>query len=338
MLKPDILGKDFLSLPDRDLDRLTKPQLFSQTRKEISRLVKSHLKNDDKSFFPTFASFDNTLQTLSLFFLNLNEYNIIPNIARQSTDQLPYAEMLPNGEDLSEVIYALVNREYSRIGNPGIYDIGKSYPAFYSRGLALGSYYPYSLLGVRYLPRIITRRDFELGSTRSTRTALDSINAELAAAVAPIEGVSSAIDQTNGKRFVVFKAGKNTFYPEEVSDGTIKWLCILVSIFVPFSTIYLLEEPENFLHPWMQQRLISIMREQAENNKTIYLLTTHSSTILNSAQIDEVVIIKHDSIAGTTATTVHNEKEIRNFLEESNFGLGDLWVSGAIGGVPGSND
>jgi hypothetical protein len=52
---------------------------------------------------------DEELLRLYSFFENLNEYNIVPNVARQSTDQLPFAEMLPNGQNLSEVIYALEN-------------------------------------------------------------------------------------------------------------------------------------------------------------------------------------------------------------------------------------
>jgi predicted ATPase len=131
----------------------------------------------------------------------------------------------------------------------------------------------------------------------------------------------------------VFKAERDTFYPQEVSDGTVKWLCILVSLFVPFSKVYLLEEPENFLHPWMQQRLISIMREQARQNKTIFLLASHSATVLNAALPEEILIVRQGS-QGTEVSTVGDADSIRQVLAASQFHLGDLWVSGAIGGVP----
>jgi len=168
------------------------------------------------------------------------------------------------------------------------------------------------------------------------KEALANINSELAAAVKPIAEVSAQIDLTNGKRFVVFKAGKEIFYPEEVSDGTMKWLCILVSIYVPFSQLYLLEEPENFLHPWMQQRLIQLMREQAINNQTIFLLTSHSTTVLNSAQPGEVVIVK-STATGTKATSIQPDGDLTALLKSTDFGLGDLWVSGALGAVPGDH-
>jgi predicted ATPase len=127
------------------------------------------------------------------------------------------------------------------------------------------------------------------------------------------------------------------FYPEEVSDGTIKWLCLLVSIYVSSSRIYLLEEPENFLHPWMQQRLISTMREQAELTKTIFVLTTHSSTILNATRLEEVFVVTPGDM-GTRVQRIADREEVANVLTDSAFGLGDLWVSGAISGVPGSDD
>ena len=107
-----------------------------------------------------------------------------------------------------------------------------------------------------------------LRSSANLDHALANIIRDLAAAVRPIESVAVQMDPTSGKRFVVFNAEKHSFFPEEVSDGTIKWLCILVSIYVPFSRVYLLEEPENFLHPWMQQKLINIMRQQASKNGT----------------------------------------------------------------------
>jgi len=163
--------------------------------------------------------------------------------------------------------------------------------------------------------------------------ALDNVNRELAAAVKPITAVSVEIDPTNGRRFVIFKSDNDKFYPEEVSDGTVKWLCILVSLFVPFSRVYLLEEPENFLHPWMQQRLIAIMREQAKKNNTVFFLSSHSSTIVNAAYPEEILIVKHGD-KGTEIAEMHDIETVRTALAESDFHLGDLWVSGAIGGVP----
>lgn len=322
--KPAEIGKDLFSYLIQVTPSENKSQALDMLRRKINELLKEAKKSDDKSFFPRLARFDGELSQLYSSFQNLNEYNILPDVARQSTDQLPFVEMLPNGGNLSEVIHALENKNFHKITR------ARAYMDDYFSPYYLGLYYPDRF--------IRPSSDFKgRGKKQITlKEALANINTELAAAVRPIGEVSAEIDLTNGKRFVVFKAGKETFYPEEVSDGTIKWLCILVSIYVPFSQLYLLEEPENFLHPWMQQRLIQLMREQALNNQTIFLLTSHSTTILNSAQPGEVVIVK-STAKGTTANFIHPDGDLNSLLKATNFGLGDLWVSGALGAVPGDN-
>lgn len=290
--------------------------MIATHRSRISEILKAAKPNGDRAFFPRFAAIDDRLAEASELFLNLNEYHILPDIARQAADQLPVVEMLPDGRNLGEVIYTLEQRNFHRLRS--------STSAYESEGF--GRYRPYW-----------PYRTFRLRSLAWERTDLrqvmTSINRELSSAVSPIESVSVQMDPTSGKRFVVFKAGKYRFYPEEVSDGTIKWLCILVSIYVPFSRAYLLEEPENFLHPWMQQKLITIMRDQASKNKTIFILTSHSATVLNAADIEEILLVK-SARTGTVISPVQSREQIRRVLSESNFGLGDLWVSGAIGGVP----
>lgn len=318
----ETVGRDLFSYLIRDVaSSENKSAALTKLKKDINEGLKQAKKSNDKSFFPQLARFDDDLSFLYSTFQNLNEYNILPDIARQSTDQLPFAEMLPNGANLSEVINALVNKNFGRMTRLRPYQEEQDYFSPYY-------YRPYYL--IRRIHPIFRSRQKE----SPLENALENINNELSAAVKPIESVSVDIDRTNGKRFVIFKAGKDIFYPEEVSDGTIKWLCILVSIYVPFSQIYLLEEPENFLHPWMQQKLITLMREQAGVNKTIFLLTTHSSTILNAATNEEVIIVKATD-RGTVVNSIHDKEEIAACLTETDFGLGDLWVSGAIGGVPG---
>lgn len=318
------IGKDIFSYLIHQAASENKVQAFNMIKGRFNDILKQAKKNNDKSFFPGLARYDDELSHLHSSFLNLNEYNILPDIARQSTDQLPVVEMLPNGGNLSEVIHALENKNFHKITGSRIYADDYASPYYFGLYYAEPLYYGASAYRSR-------RKEVSL------KDALANINSELATAVKPIQEVSAKIDLTNGKRFVVFKAGKDTFYPEEVSDGTMKWLCILVSIYVPFSQLYLLEEPENFLHPWMQQKLIHLMRKQARSTQTIFLLTTHSTAILNTAKPHEVVVVKATT-NGTTANSMHAHEDLQSLLTESNFGLGDLWVSGGLGAVPGEND
>jgi uncharacterized SAM-dependent methyltransferase len=83
----------------------------------------------------------------------------------------------------------------------------------------------------------------------------------------------------------------------------------------------------------MQQRLISIMREQATRNGTIFLLASHSATVLNAALPEEILIVRQSN-RGTEVSAVGDLQSIKRVLAESDFHLGDLWVSGLLGGVP----
>lgn len=77
------------------------------------------------------------------------------------------------------------------------------------------------------------------------------------------------------------------------------------------------------------------MRNEAKKNNTISILTTHSPVVLNKANLDEVIIVKRDSNNSTVTNKILNDKELKETLNKCDFGLGDLWVSGAIGAVPG---
>jgi len=229
--------------------------------------------------------------------------------------------MQPDGGAVSEVIHALENKHFHKIAGFEKYVV-PMFKRFYRWEFWERKTYHWRMWGRR-----------EKRWQKNIEDILPNINRELVAAVKPIERVGAEVEPTTGRRGVVFRVRGEKFYPEEVSDGTMKWLCILVSIFVAHSDVYLLEEPENFLHPWMQQRLIKIMREEAEQSGTIFTLASHSSTILNAAKPEEVLIIKQ-TVKGTELSEIAERREIEQILADSDFRLGDLWVSGAIGGTP----
>ncbi|GAA4317197.1 AAA family ATPase [Compostibacter hankyongensis] len=313
-LNTTVAGKDILDIRRNRFDR-KKEYLFENMRVHIEGILAKLKKNGDKSLLSILWLEDRSLAKLFSFFSSLNEYNIIPERARQATEQLPYSKMESNGFGISEVIYALEKRNFHKLSIVNeIYDIDDyEFPIF--RDYYFGSGF-------------MTRKD-----RKNIESAFGRINRELSAAVKPISNVSVKIDNSTGRRYVVFNTSKNTFYPDEVSDGTIKWLCIVTSIYVGFSNIYLLEEPENFLHPWMQQKLIQIMRDQAHESDTIFLLTSHSITLLNGCNPNEIRIVESTK-DGTKIKSIEEEEEITGFLKNSDFRLGDLWVSGGIGAVP----
>lgn len=112
-----------------------------------------------------------------------------------------------------------------------------------------------------------------------------------------------------------------------LSDGTLKWMSFVTAIFTN-DALLAIEEPENFVHPTIQREAVRIARDQTHNNSLI-LMSSHSETILNSAEPEEIVVI---SIKGgrTYARRVRSPERLKELINESGFGLGFYYLSGAL--------
>lgn len=86
--------------------------------------------------------------------------------------------------------------------------------------------------------------------------------------------------------------------------------------------IFLIEEPEMFLHPQMQRSVYKTIREIGKTNQVIY--TTHSPYFVTVPDYDEVVLVRKDNMAtyvkrsGLPATARRREKLIKEFDPERN--------------------
>src|SRR5690242_6505548 len=75
----------------------------------------------------------------------------------------------------------------------------------------------------------------------------------------------------------------------EVSDGTVRTLGHLTALFDPSSSVAMIEEPENSLHPWAIGQFIEACRE-ASKTKQI-MLTTHSPVVVVQLKPDEIWVV-----------------------------------------------
>lgn len=115
-----------------------------------------------------------------------------------------------------------------------------------------------------------------------------------------------------------------------MSDGTIKWLS-LVTALLTYRAIFAIEEPENYIHPLMQQEIVRIIRDTSSNReeKSFVMMTTHSETMLNAADPDEVIVVRMED--GLTAVSrVANKDQLAAEIRRSGFGLGYYYVTGAL--------
>lgn len=112
-----------------------------------------------------------------------------------------------------------------------------------------------------------------------------------------------------------------------LSDGTLKWMSLVTAIFTNDS-IVAIEEPENFIHPSIQREAVKIARDQTQDH-SLLLMSSHSETILNSAEPEEVVVVS--IINGCTyARRVKDPQKLRQLINESGFGLGFHYLSGGL--------
>jgi len=114
------------------------------------------------------------------------------------------------------------------------------------------------------------------------------------------------------------------------SDGTLKWLS-LVALILTSGGVYSLEEPENFLHPRMQQNLVQLIRESfADASRGSYFVfSTHSETLINCCRPEELVIFEFMEGA-TVCSRIDDPSAVLNEINRTGFGLGYYFANNAL--------
>ena len=115
-----------------------------------------------------------------------------------------------------------------------------------------------------------------------------------------------------------------------MSDGTLKFLCLLAALFHPKPPpLICIEEPELGLHPDALQLVAEALVEASESVQLI--VTTHSDALIDSLsdRPDSVLVCERDFENSTQFKRLSAE-HLRVWLEH--YTLGQLWRNGEIGG------
>jgi predicted ATPase len=129
---------------------------------------------------------------------------------------------------------------------------------------------------------------------------------------------------------VFFQEGRFTVPATRLSDGTLRYLCLLAILCHPSPPpLVCIEEPELGLHPDVLPTVADLMKEAAERCQLI--VTTHSDVLVDAmTDQPESVIVAEKTDEGTTLTRLDAEK-LRPWLDQ--YRLGQLWTRGEIGGT-----
>ena len=161
---------------------------------------------------------------------------------------------------------------------------------------------------------------------------MEEINTILEQLLPNFHEIKPEISDVSLKRyFSLFDKRGHSFNSNSLSDGTIKLLALLVGIVRQKEKTTIIEEPENYLHPYANRLLISYLRDTYDNG--VCILTSHSETILNLVQPEELIICE---LVGsfTTCKRLDNVKEIKEVIADSGFGCGYHYIVGNLGGIP----
>ncbi len=128
---------------------------------------------------------------------------------------------------------------------------------------------------------------------------------------------------------VFFHEGKFTVPATRLSDGTLRYLCLLAVLCHPSPPpLVCIEEPELGLHPDILPTVAVLMKEASQRCQLI--VTTHSDVLVDAmTDQPESVLVAEKTESGTTLTRLDGDK-LKPWLET--YRLGQLWNRGEIGG------
>jgi len=113
---------------------------------------------------------------------------------------------------------------------------------------------------------------------------------------------------------------------EHISDGTLHYLLLLSILFNPErGYLVCIDEPETRLHPDMINTIAKAIKQASKNTQLI--IATHSPLLLNSFDMDDILIFEKNN---HNETVLKSSDEFDEWTED--YLAGQAWLQGLIGG------
>ena len=146
------------------------------------------------------------------------------------------------------------------------------------------------------------------------------------------DGLDDFDVQIKGGTVEVFLTeGDFTIPASRLSDGTLRYLCLLAILCDPNpASLVCIEEPELGLHPDMLPKIAELMIEASD--RTQLIVTTHSDILVDAmTERPEAVVVVEKHEGKTLAKRLKANDELKSYLES--YRLGELWMRGFVGGT-----
>ena len=129
---------------------------------------------------------------------------------------------------------------------------------------------------------------------------------------------------------VILQEGDITVPAIRLSDGTLRYLCLLAILCHPTPPpLICLEEPELGLHPDILPGLADLLRDASKRCQLI--VTTHSDTLVDALTDTPESVVVCQKEKGQTKMKRVDKEELACWLER--YSLGDYWMRGGLGGT-----
>jgi predicted ATPase len=129
---------------------------------------------------------------------------------------------------------------------------------------------------------------------------------------------------------VFFTEGDYSIPATRLSDGTLRYLCLLAILCDPEPPpLVCIEEPELGLHPDILPKLAD--RLISASTRTQLIVTTHSDILVDAMSERPECVVVCEKREGRTSMKRQKKEDLAKWLEE--YRLGQLWTKGQIGGT-----
>jgi predicted ATPase len=129
---------------------------------------------------------------------------------------------------------------------------------------------------------------------------------------------------------VFFTEGDFVIPATRLSDGTLRYLCLLAILCDPEPPpLICIEEPELGLHPDILPKVADLLKSASE--RTQIIVTTHSDILVDAMTDCPATVVVCEKHEGKTEMNRLAPAELAVWLEK--YRLGQLWVQGHLGGT-----
>ena len=169
-----------------------------------------------------------------------------------------------------------------------------------------------------------------LNNLRNNTAVRKSLLGRLTKVYETVEDIDTKIQGGTVQVFVHEKDLSRPVPAARLSDGTIRYLCLLTVLCHPTPPpLVCLEEPELGLHPDLLPDLAEMLIEAS--TRTQLIVTTHSDVLVSAlSEVPQAVLVCERGVGGTEFSRL-NREQLADWLKK--YSLGELWMMGELGGT-----